>query len=559
MKTYDKYGNLSDTFPNISGCNYNETLNIDWETYYPHELCSGTNRSGVARLNPVTYTEFLGESEGARGDFQGLTEPIHFFSLFITDDIMSEFVRVTNIYGTNAHHNKEHNKFTKTDLAEMRKFFGLIMYIGLVKVPSLTQMWEDCIIHQPFVSSTMSRNRFMELQRYLHYVDSSEMSNNEREERNKIDGFWPITPLLEKLTVLFQQHYYCGQSFNIDEQCILMKGTHRCRCFNPNKPNKFHFKLFCLNCSSNGYQLNMFMYQGKDEVRPANQCATLYPSMRLLADPRYHHKNHILYTDNWYSSIPLLLEMHDLGIQFCGTIKGNRAGLPTDDRMAKTGKESKDRGAMQTYVGTLGDFECGKKMYYTEWMDSKLVMLLSSFATYEDICLRRTKPDANKCTKMTLARPSNIGDYNKGMGGTDAMDQKLSYYRPKLRYRKWPKKMIFHLVWLCITNAHIIYKEVMKCERNHSNYELQEFMMNLCSQLCNRYDVGEEKRNAHKSCEPCSRKQVGGIDPRKVCTVCHKGRVQTFCAVHNVAVCIKTSDDPNNTCWHNHQIKQNLY
>lgn len=557
-KVYDKFGDIDDPFQNIRGSNYDETLEIDWKTCEFEELSSGTNRSGARRVKSTTRKPFLGEHQGAVGEFDGLTTPLQYFTLFVTEEIMNEFVRVTNIYGSSKEHNKEHTKFRKTDITEMRKFFGLIMYIGLVRVPSLVQMWADCIIHQPFVASVMSRNRFMELQKYLHFVDASTITPTEREKRNKSDGFWPITTLLEKLAILFQQYYRCGQDFNIDEQCILMKGTHRCKCFNPNKPNKFHFKLFCLNCSSNGYQLNMFMYQGKDEIRPDTQSATLYPCMRLLDSPVYHHKNHILFTDNWYSSIPLLLEMNDLGIQFCGTIKSNRAGLPKDDRMVKTGKAAKDRGVMQGYVGTFGDEKVGKKLFYTEWMDSKLVMLLSSYESMEDTCQRRTKPDADLNTTMTLTRPSIIGDYNNGMGGTDAIDQKLSYYRPKLRYRKWPKKLIFHLIWLCITNSHIIYKEVMNCQRGHPSYELQGFMMNLCRQLCDQYEPVHVQNHARILCVPVIRKQLNGCNPRKVCAVCRIHLVQTYCIVHNVPVCLKTNLDLENACWENHQNEGNL-
>ena len=126
------------------------------------------------------------------------------------------------------------------------------------------------------------------------------------------------------------------------------------------------------------------------------------------------------------------------GMEVCGTIKSNRAGLPENDLM----KGNEPRGTMNGYQGCFGTKKA-KNMYYTQWMDSKLVNVLSSFPTKQDVCLRRTKATEEKNTSIVLSCLSIIGEYNKGIGGTDAIDQELSYYRPKLRYRKWPKKTNF--------------------------------------------------------------------------------------------------------------------
>ena len=48
----------------------------------------------------------------------------------------------------------------------------------------------------------------------------------------------------------FCRHYFkTGQLVDIDEMCIYFKGRHRCKCYDPNKTNKWHFKLFCWNDS----------------------------------------------------------------------------------------------------------------------------------------------------------------------------------------------------------------------------------------------------------------------------------------------------------------------
>lgn len=69
-----------------------------------------------------------------------------------------------------------------------------------------------------------------------------------------------------------------------------------------------------------------------------------------------------------------------------------------------------------------------KPVYYISWMDKKPVNLLSTFPTDYDKVLRNSK---NRVTeryeKIEIVRPTSIGQYNHGMGGTDLCDQFISY------------------------------------------------------------------------------------------------------------------------------------
>jgi hypothetical protein len=77
------------------------------------------------------------------------------------------------------------------------------------------------------------------------------------------------------LATNFMMHYTCGQLINIDEMCIFSIGRHRCKCYNPRKPNKWHLKAYCLNAIEYGYLFNFFMYRGSDERRPPGTTAAL--------------------------------------------------------------------------------------------------------------------------------------------------------------------------------------------------------------------------------------------------------------------------------------------
>jgi hypothetical protein len=78
--------------------------------------------------------------------------------------------------------------------------------------------------------------------------------------------FYCIDGFVEKLARNAQKYWYLGQYIDIDEMSIYFKGRHKCKCYNPAKPEKWHFKAFCLNDGDTGYLWNFYLYNGAAEV-----------------------------------------------------------------------------------------------------------------------------------------------------------------------------------------------------------------------------------------------------------------------------------------------------
>jgi hypothetical protein len=68
------------------------------------------------------------------------------------------------------------------------------------------------------------------------------------------------------------------------------------------KPEKWHFKLFALNDSTNGYMSRFYLYKGRKEQRPGDIPATLWPNKQLITEDM-RDKNYIIATDNWFTSM----------------------------------------------------------------------------------------------------------------------------------------------------------------------------------------------------------------------------------------------------------------
>ena len=152
----------------------------------------------------------------------------------------------------------------------------------------------------------MTESRFSALLRAWHYEDYTEYTANDLKEFKKTDPFWLVKRFVTLIARYFEELFNPGQKMDIDEQSIPWKGKHRCRCYNPKKPEKWHFKVFSLNDAETGYMCNFYLYEGSAENRPVDVPATEYPFHKLLQNDKYENKNHIIFADNWYTSINTL-------------------------------------------------------------------------------------------------------------------------------------------------------------------------------------------------------------------------------------------------------------
>lgn len=227
--------------------------------------------------------------------------PLDHLRLFITEEMMESFVTATNAYGNM----RAVRGWKDTHLAEFQSFLGIIVHLGIITYPSRKHIWSTGPMGSHFVRQIMTKHRFDILLKCWRFVDYSQYTDLQIALHKQTDPFWVVTSFCEQLSRNFEAMWTPGQFIDIDEQCIPWKGRHKCRCYNPNKPEKWHFKVYSLNCSRTGYQVNFHLYRGKAENRPEGISATSFPCQKLLQNEKYHHRNYIMFTDNWINSSAL--------------------------------------------------------------------------------------------------------------------------------------------------------------------------------------------------------------------------------------------------------------
>jgi hypothetical protein len=196
---------------------------------------------------------------------------LQFFQLFFSSTIMQSFLSATNYFG------KTFVRGWRFDvtLAEFKAFLSIILLFGLIKYPDRRFAFKE---NPRNIKALMSMERFDNILRAWHFEDYSkhgQKTPQQRAEKRKNDPFWTVKLFVTIIATSFEKMFNPHQKVDLDEQSVAWKGRHICRCYNPKKPSKWHFKIFSLNDSLTGYQLGFYLYQGKSELRPNNSAATV--------------------------------------------------------------------------------------------------------------------------------------------------------------------------------------------------------------------------------------------------------------------------------------------
>ena len=133
--------------------------------------------------------------------------------------------------------------------------------MGIVHLPSLCDYWKnDTLYHYAPVASRMSRNRFLDISRYLHFADNSNLAPSGSPEYNKLGK---IECVMKMLGEQFKTIYNLHKDISIDEAMIPFKGRSSMKQYLPLKPVKRGFKVWVMADAHTGYVSSLQVYTGK--------------------------------------------------------------------------------------------------------------------------------------------------------------------------------------------------------------------------------------------------------------------------------------------------------
>ena len=233
--------------------------------------------------------------------------PFTYFIQCFDMELVEHLVYQTNLYA------RQSNLRTpfKTDTSEMLVFLGILLYMGVVHLPSIEDYWA-LETRVPQVADYTSSKRFRLMRARLHFNDNQQASGTQ-------DRFYKIRPVITSITQNFLRIPETPPQ-SVDEVMVAYKGTRagNLRQYIRNKPDKWGYKFFC-RASIDGIIHDILMYQGMTTFTAhPRQLSEEEKSMKMsakvvltLVHTFKHPEKRSVYADNFFTGIQLVEHLRD--------------------------------------------------------------------------------------------------------------------------------------------------------------------------------------------------------------------------------------------------------
>ncbi|KAM4042928.1 piggyBac transposable element-derived protein 4-like [Anomaloglossus baeobatrachus] len=395
---------------------------------------------------PDSYQPVIPEFTASSGIMFGAARlrKIDFFKIYFTDGFVKLMVTQTNLYAqqflarnpTSVY--AQPHRWTPVTVAEMMRFWGLLLKMGLWKKPSIRDYWSADFLYHTFIfHAAMPRTRFEAILRFLHYNDSAQ--SKPREDPG-FDCFYKIRPLIQHFSFKFAQAYTPERRLSIGESLVHFKrGLHFCQSLQ-RKRVRYGIKMHKLCESTSGYVCNFRIYSGKGCRVEAPGCPNflgtggkiVWDLVYPLLDRGYH-----LYLDHFYTSVPLLKCLASKGTAACGIVRVKEKGLS-----AGLLGQRLEKGESRAL--------CSGNVLCVRYKDKREVHVLSTLHGLS------STPDTVHGTGAKTGAPACAQECTKYMRGVDLSDQMLEPYSAARQMRLWYKKLALHIVQMALYNAYVL-------------------------------------------------------------------------------------------------------
>jgi len=252
-------------------------------------------------------------------------DPLQLFSLFFTDDLVSSIVLETNHYASTVLAEQHSPHQWSTTPEEFRAYCGFLILMGINHLPEIRDYRStNPQLHYVPIADRISRDRFKEVTRYLHFVDNNTLPSRREPGFSRLQKVQPVlSAIKERCLAVYKPHCQVA----IDEAMIPFKGRSSMKQYQPKKPVKRGFKVWCLADALNGYFCDFDVYVGATGESPE---LLLGERMVLKLTESIQGHCHQLYVDNFLTSFHLFATLLSRQIYAVGTVRTNRKHFPSD-------------------------------------------------------------------------------------------------------------------------------------------------------------------------------------------------------------------------------------
>jgi hypothetical protein len=388
----------------------------------------------------------------------------HFFGLMFSRKVFGHICKHTNLYAQQRIAIRPDPEWKAVTIPELQAWVGSLIAMGLNKLPAIKMYWESPF-QFPLVTGRFTRDRFLSIKKYLHLADNTKLGD---QKVPSADRLGKIRPLLDLLVANFRACYKPGRYLTVDEDICKFKGRNKMKQYLRAKIIKWGYKLWKLCDSTTAYVLNLDVYTGKKPEKSL--------SYRVVMDlmEGYLDKQHTVIMDNYFTSVPLFLDLLERSTYACGTVRSYRKYLP------EKCKEEENREPGESNYWQSGN------LVATVWQDKRSVRFLSTCCDPEgtDTVTRKRKDHES----MLLKCPPVVKIYSKYMGGVDRSDRMVRTYSVSRQSKKWWYRLFYYLLDTALANSYILYTQ----SPNHDTLSELDYLKKLAVALIRGVVRGEQ-------------------------------------------------------------------
>jgi hypothetical protein len=395
----------------------------------------------------------------------------HFFELLFSKGVFSLLQKQTNLYAKQRMQIHPDPDWKPTTVAELKAWIGCLIAMGLNKLPTIKMYWESPWEFS-LVTKRFTRNRFLSIKKYLHLADNSGLVE---QDQKASDPLAKVRPLLNVLIKNFKANYNPSLYLTVDEDMCKFKGRHRIKQYMRAKIIKWGYKIWKLCDANTAYVLDLDIYTGKNS-RKSLPYEVVFHLMEGYLD-----KQHIVVMDNYFTSVPLFLDLLARSTYACGTVRSDRKYLPEEFKREKK-REPGD-----------SDYWQSGNLVATVWQDKRAVRFLSTCCEPEGSAFVTRRRKDSKSAVLNCPPVTKV--YSSYMGGVDKSDRMVRTYSVSRRSKKWWYRLFYYLLDTSLANSYILYKKSL----NHIDVSELEYLKNLALSLIGTVSVRDQVQPRSRS------------------------------------------------------------
>ena len=151
-------------------------------------------------------------------------------------------------------------------IEELQAYMGFMILMGIVRLPALDDYWKvDEVFHYAPIAKRISRERFREIHKYLHFADNISLPIRGQPGYDRLGKVRPVIDFFNKKFIAL---YNSGRDQSIDEAMVPYKGRSSLKQYMPKKPIKRGFKVWVRAEADIGYVSEFEVYTGKKDDGP---------------------------------------------------------------------------------------------------------------------------------------------------------------------------------------------------------------------------------------------------------------------------------------------------